>query len=189
MLMQFLALAMSHLGWVLWKGKCPVRLFATFKDTFDQTILRMQHLFWQFCTYATPVLTILSWQESSSWKYLKFSPLPKREGLVQVYLSISFEMVTESKCTHTTRAEVGAGKSAKLVKFLMGRTSSERLSLVRLRKLVARLTFTEHPPLGVMHHQKRWLWPSSTSPTSCTPNCVKKVKMLMIFYLPVFREA
>ena len=186
MSMQFLALAMFHLGWVLWKGKCPVRLFATFKDTFDQTILRMQHLFWQFCTYATPVLTILSWQESSSWKYLEFSPLPKREGLVQVDLSISFETKTEwaePKCTHTTRAEVGAGKSAKLVKIFNGQ------DIIRLWKLVARLRFTEHPPLGVMHHQKRWLRPSSTIPTSCTPNCVKKVKKLMNFYLPVFREA
>ena len=42
---------------------------------------------------------------------------------MQVDLSISFETTTEwaeSKCTHTTRAEVGAGKSAKLFKIFNG---------------------------------------------------------------------
>ena len=74
--------------------------------------------------------------------------------------SNSFETVTEwteRKCTHTTRAEAGAGKSEKLVEIFNGQgiIRGGIISRTVLRKLVARLSFTEDPPLGVMHHQKR----------------------------------
>ena len=49
-------------------------------------------------------------------KYLEFSPLPEREGVVQVNLSISFETVTEWGQLYITNAHTGRAVQENLQK-------------------------------------------------------------------------
>ena len=73
-------------------------------------------------------------------KYLEFSPLPERGGVVQVDLSISFETVTEWGQPYITNAHTGRAVQENLqkklsknkIKIFNGHASSELVSLVGL---------------------------------------------------------
>ena len=70
---------------------------------------------------------------------------------MQVDLSISFETATEwaeSKCTHTTRAEVGAGKSAKLVKIFNGQGIVREAIISQTKKACCKVKIYRGPSFG-----------------------------------------
>ena len=138
MSMQFLIVATNYVGCsLLWQGKWQACLFATFKETFHQTILCMQqHLF---------------------GKYLEFSPLPERGGWCKSIYQFHLKR-WQSGASYTSPMHTQAEQCKKICKKIVKNQNqnfqwtciirASVISRTTLRKLVTRSRFKKVPPLG-----------------------------------------